>query len=172
MGIFGLMPLFSLGLWPHVTRSWSVIHILKFLNYHLLLGSYCMYYVSFQIRMENNKDLMMSQSPIFLSKRKYIPQGESFSLCWLSCRLGRCTVVHLQISVTGRVQDVTLCLWSLWLCGDICLILRQRIDDLSDFPKYSWVGVRTERREPGKRGEPGVLSSHHCSVTLIVTLKL
>ena len=40
---------------------------------------------------------------------------------------------------------------------DIRLILRQRIDDLSDFLKYSWAGVRTERREPGKRGEPGVL---------------
>ena len=61
LGIFGLMPLFSLGLWPHVTRSWSFIHILKFLNYHLLLGSYCMYYVSFQIRMENNKDLIKDE---------------------------------------------------------------------------------------------------------------
>ena len=26
-------------------------------------------------------------------------------------------------------------------CGDIRLILRQRIDDLSDFMKYSWAGV-------------------------------
>ena len=38
--------------------------------------------------------------------------------------------------------------------------------------KYSWDGVRTERREPGERGELGVLSSHYCSVTLIVTVKL
>ena len=36
-----------------------------------------------------------------------------------------------------------------WACGDIHLILRQRIDDLFDFLKYSWARVRTERRKPG-----------------------
>ena len=41
--------------------------------------------------------------------------------------------------------------------GDIRLILHLRIDELSDFTEYSWAGVRTERREPGERGEPGVL---------------
>ena len=40
--------------------------------------------------------------------------------------------------------------------------------------KYSFHGVRTERRKPGRAGRARstLLSSHHCSVTLIVTVKL
>ena len=34
------------------------------------------------------------------------------------------------------------------------------------------MSTERERRELGERGELGVLSSHHCSVTLIVTVKL
>ena len=59
------------------------------------------------------------------------------------------------------------------LCGDIRLILRLRIDDLSDFTKYSCHRVRTERRKPWRAGPARrVLASHYCSVTLIVTVKL
>ena len=59
-----------------------------------------------------------------------------------------------------------------WACGDIRLILRLRIDDLSDFMKYSWAGVRAEKERAGKRGEPSVLISYHCSVTPTVTFML
>ena len=56
-------------------------------------------------------------------------------------------------------------------CGDtgIRLILRQRIDDLSDFWSTLPGRVWAKKMKPG---EPGVLLSHHCSVTLIVTVKL
>ena len=57
-------------------------------------------------------------------------------------------------------------------CGDIHLILHQRIDDLSDFMKYSWAGVRAEKERAGKRGEPSVLISYHCSITPTVTFML
>ena len=57
--------------------------------------------------------------------------------------------------------------------GDVRLILSQRIDDLSPALEVR-LGMSTERerRVLGERGELGVLSSHHCSVTLIVTVKL
>ena len=57
-------------------------------------------------------------------------------------------------------------------CGDIHLILRQKIDNLSDFMKYSWAGVREEQERAGKRGEPSVLISYHCPVTPTVTFML
>ena len=58
------------------------------------------------------------------------------------------------------------------LCGDIRLILRLRIDHLFDF--RSTVATEYGQREESlaEWGELGVLSSHHCSVTLIVTVKL
>ena len=46
-----------------------------------------------------------------------------------------------------------------WACGDIHLILRQRIDDLFDFLKYSWARVRTERRTTGG-GSAGLQRAH------------
>ena len=72
----------------------------------------------------------------------------------------------------GTASTLSLGAGRPWACGDIRLILRLRIDDLSDFTEYSWAGVRTERREPGERGEPGVLISYHCSVTPTVTFML
>ena len=59
-----------------------------------------------------------------------------------------------------------------WLCGDVHLILRQRIDDLSDFLKYGRAGVRAEQEKAGKQGEPSVLISYQCPVTPTVTFKL
>ena len=47
-----------------------------------------------------------------------------------------------------------------------------RIDDLSDFMKYSRDGVRAEQERAGKWGEPSVLISYHCPVTPTVTFML
>ena len=57
-------------------------------------------------------------------------------------------------------------------CGDVHLILHHRIDDLSNFLKYSRTGVRVEQEKAGKRGEPSVLISFHCPVTPTVTFML
>ena len=59
-----------------------------------------------------------------------------------------------------------------WVCGDVHLILRQRIDNLSNFLKYSRAGVRAEQEKAGKQGELSVLISYHCPVTPTVTFKL
>ena len=56
-----------------------------------------------------------------------------------------------------------------WACGDIRLILRLRIDNLSDFTARR---VQAEKERAGKQGEPGVLISYHCSVTPTVTFML
>ena len=57
-------------------------------------------------------------------------------------------------------------------CGDIRLILRLRIDDLSDFRSTASIEYGQREESLAEWGELGVLSSHHCSVTLIVTVKL
>ena len=59
-----------------------------------------------------------------------------------------------------------------WVCGYVHLILCQRIDDLSDFLKYSGAGVWAEQEKAGKWGEPSVLISYHCSITPTVTFML
>ena len=57
-------------------------------------------------------------------------------------------------------------------CGDIHLILHMRIDDLSDFISTASTEYGEREESLAERGELGVLSSHHDSVTLIVTVKL
>ena len=59
-----------------------------------------------------------------------------------------------------------------WVCVDVHFILCQRIDDLSDFLKYSRAGVRAEQEKAGKQGEPDVLISYQCPVTPTVTFML
>ena len=54
----------------------------------------------------------------------------------------------------------------------IRLILHQRIDNLSDFMKYSWARVQAEQERAGKWGEPSVLISYHCPFTPTVTFML
>ena len=57
-------------------------------------------------------------------------------------------------------------------CGDIRLILPLRIDDLSNFRSTASSEYGEREESLAERGELGLLSSHHDSVTLIVTVKL
>ena len=58
------------------------------------------------------------------------------------------------------------------MCGDIRLILRLRIEDFSDF--RSTLQERMDREEKSQASGASLEStfSHHCSVTLTVTVKL
>ena len=58
------------------------------------------------------------------------------------------------------------------VCGASRLILGLRIDDLSDFRSTASTENRQREESLAEGGEPGVFSSHQCSVTLIVTVKL
>ena len=59
-----------------------------------------------------------------------------------------------------------------YFCGDIRLILRLRIDDLSNFRSTASMEYGQREESLAERGKLGVLSSHLDSVILIVTVKL
>ena len=84
---------------------------------------------------------------------------------------GSCTPDVGEV-VYSQAENKTISPSGMRRCGDTRLILRLRIDDPSNFQSTASTEYGEREESLAERGKLGVLSSHHDSVTLIVTVKL